>query len=66
MTLAVRRDRPDVFLFPSMYTYFPVVGVPTVIGIHDAIPWEVPKLTFHRASARLFSRAWAIPSLCNY
>jgi len=37
MALAVRRDALDVFLFPSMYTYFPVVGTPTVVGIHDAI-----------------------------
>lgn len=57
MMLAVRRDRPDVFLFPSMYTYFPVIGTPTVVGIHDAISFELPKLTVPGARARVFSRA---------
>ena len=57
MTLAVRRDRPDVFLFPSMYTYFPVVGTPTVVGIHDAIAFELPELAVPGIRARLFSRA---------
>lgn len=57
MMLAVRRDRPDVFLFPSMYTYFPVLGSPTVVGIHDAISFEFPNLVVPAARARLFSRA---------
>ena len=57
MTLAVRRDRPDVFLFPSIYTYFPVIGTPTIVGIHDAIPFELPELTVPGFRARLFSRA---------
>ena len=57
MMRAVRRDRPDVFLFPSMYTYFPVVGTPTVVGIHDAIAFELPHLAMPGVSARLFSRA---------
>ena len=57
MTRALRRDRPDVFLFPSIYTYFPVIGVPVVIGIHDAIPLEFPELAVPGARARLFS--WA-------
>lgn len=55
MTRAVRRDRLDVFLFPSMYTYFPVIGTPTVVGIHDAIPSEFPELTVPSARARVFS-----------
>lgn len=57
MMLAVRRDRPDVFLFPSLYTYFPIIGTPTVVGIHDAISFEIPKLTLPGVRARLFSRA---------
>lgn len=55
LMLAVRRDRPDVFLFPSIYTYFPVVGTPTVVGIHDAIRWEFPELAVPGMRARLFS-----------
>jgi glycosyltransferase involved in cell wall biosynthesis len=45
LTAAVRSDRPDVFLFPSVYTYFPVIGVPSVVGVHDAITRELPSLT---------------------
>jgi glycosyltransferase involved in cell wall biosynthesis len=36
LTLAVRRRDLDVFLSPSVYNYFPVVGVPAVVGLHDA------------------------------
>ena len=56
MMRAVRRDRPDVFLFPSLYTYFPVIGTPTVVGIHDAITFEIPDLIVPGARARIFSR----------
>jgi glycosyltransferase involved in cell wall biosynthesis len=43
---AVRRRDVDVFLFPSVYTYFPVVRVPTVVGVHDATADQLPGLTF--------------------
>lgn len=55
MTIAVSRDRPDVFLFPSMHTYFPVFGVPTVVGIHDTIPEDYPELTHPNRRARAYS-----------
>lgn len=55
MSRAVRRDRPDVFLFPSIYTYFPVLGTPTVIGIHDAIPAQFPELAWPGFRARALS-----------
>jgi glycosyltransferase involved in cell wall biosynthesis len=45
LTRAVRADRLDAFLFPSVYTYFPVVGTPTVIGLHDTIVEDLPGLT---------------------
>ncbi|OFW75567.1 MAG: hypothetical protein A2Y55_03390 [Actinobacteria bacterium RBG_16_68_12] len=54
MTLAVSRDRPDVFLFPSLYTYFPVVGVPTVVGVHDTIAEDFADLTLPTRRARLY------------
>jgi alpha-1,3-rhamnosyl/mannosyltransferase len=54
MTLAVSRDRPDVFLFPSLYTYFPIVGVPTVVGVHDTIAEDFPDLTLPTRRARLY------------
>jgi glycosyltransferase involved in cell wall biosynthesis len=56
MTMAVRRDALDAFLFPSVYTYFPVLKVPTVVGVHDAIPSELPDLTFPGMRARLLWR----------
>jgi glycosyltransferase involved in cell wall biosynthesis len=55
LTKAVRRDRLDAFLFPSVYTYFPVIGTPTVIGIHDTIVHEFPQLTLASRRDRL---AW--------
>jgi hypothetical protein len=53
LSLAVRRDRLDAFLFPSVYTYFPVVGTPTVIGLHDTIVEELPELTVPSRRERL-------------
>jgi alpha-1,3-rhamnosyl/mannosyltransferase len=55
MTLAVSRDRPDVFLFPSMHTYFPVARVPTVVGIHDTIPEDYPELTHPSRRTRTYA-----------
>ena len=56
MTRAVRQDRLDAFLFPSVYTYFPVVGVPTLVGIHDTILDDLPELTLPSFRARTASR----------
>jgi glycosyltransferase involved in cell wall biosynthesis len=36
LTLAVRGRELDAFLSPSVYSYFPVIGVPSVVGLHDA------------------------------
>jgi glycosyltransferase involved in cell wall biosynthesis len=44
LTRAVRRDRPDVFLFPSIYTWFPTPGIRTVVGLHDTIADDLPEL----------------------
>lgn len=54
---AVRRRDIDAFLFPSVYTYYPVVGVPTVVGVHDAIATEFPDLTVPGRTARALWRA---------
>jgi glycosyltransferase involved in cell wall biosynthesis len=35
----------DVFLFPSVYTWFPVFRRKTVVGVHDVIADELPELT---------------------
>jgi glycosyltransferase involved in cell wall biosynthesis len=57
MTLSVSRDRPDAFLFPSVYTYFPVLGTPTVVGLHDTIAEDYPRLTLPNRRARTYASA---------
>jgi glycosyltransferase involved in cell wall biosynthesis len=57
LTRAARGARLDAMLFPSLYTYFPVPGIPAIVGIHDVIADERPELTFDNARARLFWRA---------
>jgi alpha-1,3-rhamnosyl/mannosyltransferase len=57
MTRAVARQPLDVFLSPSVYTYFPLpLRLPAVTTIHDAIPERFSKLTFPSARSRLFWR----------
>ncbi|MCP9485227.1 MAG: glycosyltransferase family 4 protein [Gaiellaceae bacterium MAG52_C11] len=72
LTRAVRRERLDAFLFPSVYTYFPVLGTPTVVGLHDTIVEELPDLTVpsrreraavglkHRVAVRRASRLFTV------
>ncbi len=54
LTRAVSADRPAAFLFPSVYTYFPVFRVPTVVGLHDTTAYEYPELTMSSLRDRLF------------
>jgi glycosyltransferase involved in cell wall biosynthesis len=53
LMLAVRRDAPDAFIFPAVYTYFPVFGVPTILGVHDLIATELADLTLPTRWARV-------------
>lgn len=57
LTRAVRRERPDVFFSPSVYSYFPL---PTrqraVVAIHDVIAERYPDLTLPTVRSRLFWR----------
>ena len=50
------RSGVDCFLFPSVYTYFPVGSVPTIVGVHDVIADEFAELTLPTRRARLFWR----------
>jgi glycosyltransferase involved in cell wall biosynthesis len=54
---AARGAELDAFLFPSMLTYFPVLRVPTVVGLHDTIAQDLPELTFPRRRSRYL---WAL------
>ena len=57
MTRAVTRTQPDVFLFPSVYTFFPIVGrVRAVVTIHDVIAERHPEMIFPRRDLALFWR----------
>jgi glycosyltransferase involved in cell wall biosynthesis len=53
---AVRGARLDVFLFPSMLTYLPLPGVPCVVGVHDTIAEQHPRLTFPQRRSRFLWR----------
>jgi glycosyltransferase involved in cell wall biosynthesis len=53
LTRAVRRERLDAFLFPSLYTWFPVVGTPTIVGVHDTMIEDLPNLTVPARRERL-------------
>jgi glycosyltransferase involved in cell wall biosynthesis len=44
--------RLDAFLFPSLLSYYPVVGVPTVVGLLDATAAELPALVLASRGAR--------------
>jgi glycosyltransferase involved in cell wall biosynthesis len=57
MSLAVARNRTDVFFSPSVYTYFPLPpGTRSVVTIHDAIAERFPSLTLPSLRARTFWR----------
>ncbi len=47
MSFAVARERLDVFFFPTVYSYFPLLRpVRTVVGVHDTIAENHPALAF--------------------
>jgi glycosyltransferase involved in cell wall biosynthesis len=52
MSRSVRGSEVDAFLFPSAYSYFPVLRVPTVVGVHDLIAETFPELTLPTRRAR--------------
>lgn len=57
MTWAVARARLDVFFFPSVYTFFPVVGrIRAVVTIHDVIAERHPEMIFSHRRLALFWR----------
>ena len=58
MTRSVLRHQVDVFFFPTMYSYFPVLNrVKVVVTLHDMIADNYPDLTFSNAKSRYF---WAL------
>ena len=53
MTRAARRAAYDVVFFPASYSWFPVLGAPVVLTVHDAIAETLPELTLPSRAARL-------------
>jgi alpha-1,3-rhamnosyl/mannosyltransferase len=55
MGRGVAAERPDVFYFPSLYSYFPVPGgIPLAVAIHDTIPESYGSIVFPSRRTRLF------------
>ncbi len=58
MSWRVAQERLDLFFFPSVYTFFPLLRpMKAIVTIHDVIPERFPDLVFPNARARLFWRA---------
>ena len=58
MARAASRIPLDLFFFPAVYTYYPMLRrLPLVVTFHDAIAESHPALIFRGARARLFWRA---------
>src|SRR5215218_2092647 len=56
MSRAAQRARPDIFYFPTSYSYFPILGsARCLVTVHDAIAERWPKLVFPNRVSRL---AW--------
>ena len=53
---AVRTEALDVFLAPAVDTWFPVRGLPVVLGVHDATAAELPRLVLPDARSRALWR----------
>ena len=58
MYRAVARLQPDVFLFPAVYSFFPIPrDIPTAVVFHDAIAERYPSLIFSGLKSRLLWNA---------
>ncbi|MDQ6678349.1 MAG: glycosyltransferase family 4 protein [Acidobacteriota bacterium] len=55
MSGAVASQKLDVFFFPSVYSYFPIVRpVPILLGIHDTIADRNPDFSFGTRRHKIF------------
>ena len=58
MSREVRRHDLDAFFFPTVYSWFPLLGgPPSVVTIHDAIAERFPQMVVPGFKARTFWRA---------
>lgn len=57
MSRSVMQHPVDIFFFPTMYSYFPILNrVKIVVTLHDLIADNYPELTFPDARSRFFWR----------
>jgi len=57
MSRASAREPMDLFFFPSVYSYFPLLRrVPTLLGVHDTIADRNPRFAFVSRRHELFWR----------
>ena len=57
MSRAASREPLDLFFFPSVYSYFPILRkLPILLAIHDSIPERNPSMHFDSRKAALFWR----------
>jgi glycosyltransferase involved in cell wall biosynthesis len=57
MSRAVARERLDLFFFPSVYSYFPLLRrVRMVLGVHDTIADRNPQFAFAARRQEIFWR----------
>ena len=57
LTRSVMRHPVDVFFFPTMYSYFPIMNrVKVLVTLHDMIADNYPKLTFSNSKSRTLWR----------
>jgi len=55
MSRAISAQPLDLFFFPSVYSYVPLLGrVPQLVAIHDVIPELFPELVFPSLRSKLF------------
>ena len=54
---ASRAERLDALLFPSLYTWYPALRTPSVVGIHDTIADDLPDLALPGRRERTLWRA---------
>jgi glycosyltransferase involved in cell wall biosynthesis len=55
MSRAVLRYKPDVFFFPAVYSYFPILNrAKTLVTVHDLIADHHPELVFPNKKLKFF------------
>jgi len=51
----VAKEKPDIFFYPSVYTYFPVFGsAKKIVAIHDVIAEKYPEMIFNSWKNKFF------------